>query len=164
MSSSMRPPFLFHVLSFIILFFEPMLTPYGGSVKTMSASSPCITLSRVSFSALSPQIRRCSPRIHISPGFVIASAFSASSSEKSSSSDSVVSSRYCEMSSNPKSDIFISAIFSSSAFRSSSSHSASSAALLSARRNAFICSSLKSSAIMQGTVSSPSFFAAFNLV
>ena len=53
---------------------------------------------------------------------------------------------------------------SSSKCSKSKSHSASSAVLLSASRNALICSGVRSSAIMHGTSASPSFFAAFNRV
>lgn len=75
------------------------------------------------------------------------------------SSSSLTSSR-----SNPNSDMSMSVISASSSSRSSKSQSASSAVLLSASRKALICSSVRSSAIMQGIVSSPSSLAAFSRV
>ena len=66
--------------------------------------------------------------------------------------------------SKPKSTISKSLIPSNSILSFSKSHEASSPTLLSASLNAFICCSVRSSAIMHGIVLSLSFFAALTLV
>ena len=138
--------------------------PYGGSVKTRSAFCPFINKSIVRASVESPHISLCFPSCHISPSLARSCMFSLSSSKLSSTTSG--SSFFS--SSNPKSDISkssSSSVSSASSFSSASkSHCASSPTLLSASLNAFIFSSLKSSAIMTGTLSSPSLLAAFSLV
>ena len=96
----------------------------------------------------------------MSPSFDFGSSGTAGTSSSMTSTTSPLSSS----SSNPKSVISRSSIPSSSISSFSRSHVASSAVLLSASRKALICCSVKSSAIMQGTDSSPSFFAAACLV
>ena len=110
---------------------------------------------------LSPQMRRCCPSCHMSPGCVIGGS-SSSMSGTSSCCTSCISSG-AEMS-KPNCSISKSANAASSFSSSSKSQSASSAVLLSASLNALICSGVRSSAIMHGTVSSPSLRAAFNRV
>ena len=68
------------------------------------------------------------------------------------------------MNSKPKSSISNEKISSISSFSKSKSQSAFSATLLSANLKAFICSSVRSSATMQGTSSIPSCLVAINRV
>ncbi len=112
---------------------------------------------------LSPHISRCLPNCHISPSFVIM-FFSSTSGTSSSiiSGANILSISFISFS-NPKRDISKSKSISSS-FNNDKSHSAICAVLLSATRNAFICSGVKSSATIQGTVFIPSFLAAHTRV
>ena len=67
------------------LFLSPIATPYGGSVNTISASSPSISFFTSSWLELSPHISRCFPSCQISPFFTLHSIESFSSSKSSSS-------------------------------------------------------------------------------
>ena len=84
------------------------------------------------------------------------------SSSKSSSTGSMSSSASSDV--NPKASMSISEIASNSISNFAKSQTDNSATLLSAIRNALSCCSVKSSAMMHGTDSRPSFLAARSLV
>lgn len=119
-----------------------------------------MAFSIVSGSVLSPTTRMCSPNLQTSPSALTGFSGGSGSYPSSSAIGSPVS---MSNSSKPNASMSMS-IDSSSSFKRSSSHSASSAVLLSAKRNALICSSVKSSAMITGTLSKPSLLEALNLV
>ena len=133
-----------------------------------SADSPCMSFSHVSGSVESPQINRCSPSSQTSPSFESGSPSSSASGTSSSSISSCLSSSTILLSSSSdhpmpsrESPSSRSSCITFSSF--SSSHSAISPILLSARAKRRESAGSRSRQ-RTGTESSPSFFAASNLV
>ena len=133
----------------------------------MSAVPPPVSLVTSSAAVLSPHIRIWSPRRKMSPRLIAPSPsepLRALSIASSGSKSSSVPSGSGSGSRKPKSIMSISRILRSSSSRIGRSHIAISPVLLSARRYARACSSVRSEATITGTLASPSFSAAFSLV